>query len=65
MLQWPKGPRDSDGIWAPHWYTHVWESTGFDAPVGKDISLTGPTADVAEECRPHYDRLHALRMRVG
>jgi hypothetical protein len=64
MLQWPKGPRDSDGIWAPHWYSHVWESTGFEAPVGKDISLTGPTADVAEECRPHYDRLHALRMRV-
>jgi hypothetical protein len=19
MLHWPKGPRDSDGIWAPHW----------------------------------------------
>lgn len=64
MLQWPKGPRDSDGIWAPHWYAHVWESTGFEIPVEKDISLTGPAADVAEECRPHYERLHALRMRL-
>ena len=65
MLQWPKGPRDSDGIWAPHWYGHVWESTGFETPVEKDISLTGAAADVAEEFRPHYERLHALRMRVG
>lgn len=65
MLQWPKGPRDSDGIWAPHWYAHVWESTGFEAPVEKDISLSGAAAEVAEECRPHYQRLHALRMQVG
>ena len=65
MLQWPKGPRDSDGIWAPHWYAHVWESTGFEAPVQREISLSGAAADVAEECLPHYERLHSLRMRVG
>ena len=64
MLQWPKGPRDSDGIWAPHWYAHVWESTDFEAPVEKDISLSGAAADVAEACLPHYERLHAMRMRV-
>ena len=65
MLQWPKGPRDSDGIWAPHWYAHVWESTGFEAPVQREISRSGAAADVAEECLPHYQRLHALRMQVG
>ena len=65
MLHWPPGPRDSDGIWAPHWYAHVWESTGFEAPVAKEISLSGAAADVAEECQPHFERLHALRMRVG
>ena len=65
MLQWPKGPRDSDGIWAPHWYAHVWESTGFEAPVEKEINLSGAAAEVAEECLPHYQRLHALRMQVG
>ena len=31
MLSWPAGPRDSDGVWAPHWYASVWESTGFAA----------------------------------
>jgi hypothetical protein len=65
MLQWPKGPRESDGIWAPHWYAHVWESTGFEAPVEKEISLSGSAAEVAEECLPHYQRLHSLRMRAG
>ena len=23
MLSWPAGPRDSDGVWAPHWYDAV------------------------------------------
>ena len=32
MLQWPAGPRASDGVWAPHWYHAVWRSTGFEAP---------------------------------
>ena len=29
MLSWPAGPRDSDGVWAPHWYDAVWASTHF------------------------------------
>jgi len=65
MLHWPQGPRDSDGIWAPHWYAHVWQSTGFEPPVEKEIALSGAAAEVAEQCRPHYQRLHALRMQVG
>jgi hypothetical protein len=64
MLHWPQGPRASDGIWAPHWYAHVWESTGFEAPVEKPIELSGGAAEVAEECRPHFQRLHALRLRI-
>ena len=29
MLAWPAGRRDSDGVWAPHWYDQVEQSTGF------------------------------------
>lgn len=65
MLRWPKGPRESDGVWAPYWYAHVWESTGFEAPPAREITLTGAAAEVAEQCRPSYERLHALRMRVS
>lgn len=32
MLSWPAGPRESDGVWAPHWYASVWKSTGFRPP---------------------------------
>ncbi len=63
MLHWPQGARASDGVWAPHWYAHVWESTGFDAPAARDSRLHGPAAQVAEACMPHYRELHALRMR--
>ncbi|MBC7990018.1 MAG: HAD family hydrolase [Luteimonas sp.] len=65
MLHWPRGPRASDGIWAPHWYAHVWESTGFEAPVAHEVVLPAEAAVVAETCRPHYERLHALRMAVA
>ena len=39
MLKWPKGPKSFDGVWAPHWYNAVWESTGFAAPVEKAVEL--------------------------
>ena len=29
MLSWPPGRRESDGVWAPHWYGNVEKSTGF------------------------------------
>jgi hypothetical protein len=64
MLHWPQGPRASDGVWAPHWYAHVWESTGFEAPVAQEVALSGEAAAVAEACRPHYARLHASRLVV-
>jgi hypothetical protein len=64
MLHWPAGPRASDGVWAPHWYANVRASTGFQAPQPRDIHLSGVAAAVAEQCRPHYERLYALRMVV-
>ena len=35
MLQWPAGPRASDGVWASHWYASVEKSTCF-APVERE-----------------------------
>jgi hypothetical protein len=65
MLQWPPGPRATDGVWAPHWYARVRESTGFESsPASLEIHLSVTGARVADACVPHYQRLHALRMRV-
>ena len=64
MLQWPAGPRDSDGVWAPHWYDAVWKSTGFERWRPRDVvSWTTRLASVAEACRPAYERLHGHRLR--
>lgn len=64
MLAWPPGPRDSDGVWAPHWYDAVWKSTGFEPWRARETALEGEPAAVAEACRDVYDRLRARRMRV-
>ena len=64
MLRWPPGPRDSDGIWAPHWYAAVWKSTGFEAPRGKAITLDSDAARVSEACRADYEHLRRYRLRV-
>jgi hypothetical protein len=65
MLTWPAGPRDSDGVWAPHWYDAVWASTGFAAYRPREVDLSPHDAAVAEACRPAYDRLHARRVRLS
>ena len=65
MLSWPAGPRDSDGVWAPYWYSRVNQSTGFDpvqAP-GSGDGCPPELSHVAAELRPHYNRLSGLRLR--
>jgi hypothetical protein len=62
MLRWPAGPRDTDGVWAPHWYESVWASTGFGpyrAPAGQ---LRPGLAVLAQRCRPYYEHLYARRL---
>ncbi|MFW5927517.1 MAG: hypothetical protein ACOCSR_05640 [Wenzhouxiangella sp.] len=64
MLSWPPGPRDSDGVWAPHWYQKVRESTGFGPPPKAPPELEGRARAVADSCRPFYERLYRKRLRV-
>lgn len=64
MLHWPAGPRDSDGIWAKYWYDAVNASTGFAPYRRRTVSLSGAGLAAAEQSRPHYERLHAVRVRL-
>jgi hypothetical protein len=64
MIAWPAGPRSSDGVWAPHWYDAVRRSTGFEAWRQRSVDLSPHDAAVAEACRPAYERLHDLRVRL-
>jgi hypothetical protein len=63
MLRWPTGPRDSDGVWAPHWYAAVPASTGFQPHRRRTVDLSPHDAAVAEACEPTYQMLHAHRLQ--
>lgn len=64
MLAWPPGPRASDGVWAKYWYHTVLASTGFAPYVPKAGRLPRELEPLAEECAPHYRKLHERRLRV-
>jgi hypothetical protein len=65
MLSWPAGPRDSDGVWAPHWYDSVWRSTGFaPRPPGPPPVLDPALEPLLEQSLPYYERLRENRIRV-
>ncbi len=57
MLSWPKGYRDSDGIWAEHWYNRVIESTGFAAYKPKENKLSQAEQRIADACLPYFETL--------
>ena len=62
MLAWPAGPRQSDGIWASHWYDSVWQSTGFAPPSQREPMLSPALRALAGEAMPLYERLARHRL---
>ena len=63
MLAWPAGPRDTDGVWAPHWYASVIASTGFAPPRGGEREpLPARLERLAERCMPYFEMLHKYRL---
>jgi Sulfotransferase domain len=64
MLSWPAGRRDTDGVWAPHWYASVEASTGFAAPGPRLARPPGGMERLYEQCLPWYERLAAHRLRA-
>jgi Sulfotransferase domain len=64
MLSWPPGLRESDGIWAKHWYGEVARSTGFQKPEVRETPLVPDRLrDVWHRARECYERLHVQRLR--
>ena len=65
MLSWPPGPRDSDGVWAPHWYDAVERSSGWQPYTPREVELTPELEAIAREAQPYYERLFAERITAG
>ena len=62
MLSWPPGVRESDGIWAKHWYNEVVKSTSFQPYRPKNERVPEHLSEIHEQCRECYDRLHQHRI---
>jgi hypothetical protein len=63
MLSWPPGLRETDGIWAKHWYGEVKTSIGFRKPADREVTrVPEHLQNVYERSREYYARLHQHRL---
>ncbi|MFN2542158.1 MAG: HAD family hydrolase [Chthoniobacterales bacterium] len=65
MLTWPPGLRETDGIWAKHWYAEVAESTSFQPYKLSDGAVPERLRQIEERCRECYERLYEHRLGAG
>jgi hypothetical protein len=63
MLQWPPGPRASDGVWAPHWYAQVLRSSGFEPYRPRHLEVPAEYEPILSAVQPSFDVLFARRLR--
>ncbi len=63
MLSWPRGPKPEDGVWAPHWYDAVHDSTGWSPWRPKHAELLPRLEPVLVEAMALHERL--LPYRIG
>jgi sulfotransferase family protein len=62
MLSWPPGLRETDGIWAKHWYDAVARSTSFEPYKPREGNVPDSLRDVYEKCRECYEQLYKHRL---
>jgi hypothetical protein len=64
MLNWPAGPRKSDGVWAKYWYQAVEASTGFEKYQEKVVDISDQQRLIAEASRAAYQAMFERRLKV-
>jgi len=57
MLSWPAGRRDTDGVWAPHWYASVERSTGFAPYDPTPVEVPDRLRWLVDAAQPFYEEL--------
>jgi hypothetical protein len=63
MLQWPPGPRKTDGVWGKHWYDRVNQSTGFAPHIPKARTVPRSHQQILAECYDIYHQLYEHRLQ--
>ncbi len=62
MLSWPPGFRETDGIWAKHWYDAVARSTSFEPYKSREGKIPESLDKIYECCRDCYQELRRHRL---
>jgi hypothetical protein len=62
MLSWPPGLRETDGIWARHWYGEVAKTTAFQPYRPTEAKVPGHLQEIHERCRECYESLYKYRL---
>jgi hypothetical protein len=62
MLSWPAGLRETDGVWAKHWYDAVARSTSFEPYKPREGTVPDALSQVYEQCRQCYEELYQYRL---
>jgi len=62
MLAWPPGRRETDGVWAKHWYGEVETSTSFRPYEAREYEVPERLRSVYEACLEVYERLRMHRI---
>ena len=58
MLSWPKGKRNSDGIWAKVWYKNVEKSNTFSKYKDEKIHVPKKYKKIYEESLNYYNKMN-------
>jgi hypothetical protein len=62
MLSWQPGLRETDGIWASHWYGEVAKTTSFQPYHPSDAKVPAHLKEIHNRCRECYLRLYEYRL---
>jgi Sulfotransferase domain len=63
MLSWPAGLRETDGVWAGHWYREVAKTTSFQPYRPRHAEVPRHLREIYDRCRECYERLYEHRLR--
>ena len=64
MLKWPKGYRDTDGIWSKVWYQDVISSTTFNTKNSKEYIVPKTYENIYKECLDIYEEINEYAIQV-
>jgi len=64
MLNWPKGYRDTDGIWSKVWYQDVVSTTTFNSYSNKEYKVPKDFENIYKECQKIYEEINQYSIKI-